>query len=160
MQNWQCLRAAWLISGLALFGTACTKTKTTPPGSLGTFAVAPPLGIKQPASPPVSEQQSFETTLAVCETGRAKLVWYAFKSGPDAFVASYSVELLESSPDYEVSVVAAAGSDCAVGTTAAFVRQVNVGVRCDRESIWETRTKTAYVAFDGLGAVHDSAERQ
>jgi hypothetical protein len=112
--------------------------------------VAPPFRVNQPESPPASEQQTFETTVPVCETGRAKLLWHAFKQGSAAFITNYSVELLESSPGNQVTVAEAPGSDRAVGTEG-FVRQVNIGVHCDHESFWQERTQIAYVTFNGLG---------
>lgn len=158
MKNGQPPSAARLVACLALFvTTGCSKT--TPPGPLGTFRVAPPFRMNQPESPPLADQQTFGATVSVCDNGRAKIVWHAFKHGTAAYITNYSVELLESSPGYEVTAIEAAGPDRATGIEA-FVRQVDLGVRCNRESPWGTRTKTAYLDIDALGHVHENSARR
>ena len=154
MQTQQRSRVASLVLGFAFYLTGCTTT--TPPGPLGTVTVNPVVGYPQPPTPPVSQQQTFNTILPVCETGRAKLTWHAFKDGPDAFITSYSLELLEASPGYEVTALDMSGFN-RVPAPQGFVRRLRTGVKCYRESISGKSTKIANIEFDALGAVHDAS---
>ena len=147
------MRLAPLLSIIALCAivSGCGST-TTSTGSLGG-----PVDLRQhlpvdvaERSPSDAQAQHYQTELPVGKPpATVRLRWNVFEDGPDAYLLSYSVEVLESSPGVEIA--AGGGHPINGGSTDAVVEAVPVTISWFRRSFLSSQGGSVVIeiAADG-----------